>query len=319
MKNTLLNPLLYVTLLASFHLHAADRIHLSNGDRLSGSVLRKAGEVLLIKTEFAGELKVNWRQIEAISTDAPVFVRTLDGRAQTRRLQSAAAGEIAELYREPPSAWKFTGHANLGLSASRGNTDNEQVHFDGELIARSNHYRVTAGADIRRARDQKELSEDKARLFAKLDRFMNTQWYLYAHGEAARDEFKDWDLRATLNAGSGYQLLDSERSELSIEAGLGYVDEQRDAADENYISARWALRFSHELWNGALKMFHRHEASADLENGDNLEVRTRTGVRLPVRSGLTASTEFVWDWDKQPAPGREQSDKAWLVNLGYVW
>ena len=50
----------------------ADEIVLANGDRLTGTVLRKEGEELVFRTEYAGELKIAWGQIVRISTSEPM-------------------------------------------------------------------------------------------------------------------------------------------------------------------------------------------------------------------------------------------------------
>jgi hypothetical protein len=53
------------------HPHSlADQIVMSNGDRLSGLIVKSDGKELVIKTEFAGEVTVQWAAITINSTNA---------------------------------------------------------------------------------------------------------------------------------------------------------------------------------------------------------------------------------------------------------
>ena len=47
--------------------------------------------------------------------------------------------------------------------------------------------------------------------------------------------------------------------------------------------------------------------------------RTRTGLRFPLADGLDASAQVNIDWDNEPAPGRESTDVATILGLGYGW
>lgn len=59
---------------------SADVVHLSNGDRLTGSVTSLAAGKLVLSTGYAGELALDWSQVVALATDAPLTVVLEDGR-----------------------------------------------------------------------------------------------------------------------------------------------------------------------------------------------------------------------------------------------
>jgi hypothetical protein len=44
---------------------------------------------------------------------------------------------------------------------------------------------------------------------------------------------------------------------------------------------------------------------------------TRTGLRFPIRSGLTLNAGFEWDWDNTPAEGTDKSDYRYILSIGY--
>src|SRR6266850_1989436 len=58
----------------------ADQVILKNGDRLSGTILKSDGEHLILKSEFAGEVKIKWAAIDQLSSDRPLYVLLKDGQ-----------------------------------------------------------------------------------------------------------------------------------------------------------------------------------------------------------------------------------------------
>src|SRR5688572_11187301 len=74
--------------LASAGLAPADEITFSNGDRLSGTVLSAEGGKLKIKTTVAGEITVDMKDVKTFTTEAPIEVRTNEGRV----INAPAAG-----------------------------------------------------------------------------------------------------------------------------------------------------------------------------------------------------------------------------------
>lgn len=50
----------------------ADQVTLTNGDRITGSVLRSDAKTLVIKTDNAGEVTLKWDSITAISAPGPL-------------------------------------------------------------------------------------------------------------------------------------------------------------------------------------------------------------------------------------------------------
>jgi len=117
-----------------------------------------------------------------------------------------------------------------------------------------------------------------------------------------------------------YQFLETERTSLSLEAGISYVNEDYIAAKDNaFMAGRWGLRFEHFFLKKALELFHYNTGLQSLEDSDDLVIYTQTGFRIPLYKNLNAAIQFNYDYDKNPAPGRENEDTAVIVTLGYQW
>ncbi len=66
----------------------ADEIVLANGDRVSGTILRKESDKLVLQTAYAGDLNIRWADIRRITTDAPITVYLADGNKLIGTLHS---------------------------------------------------------------------------------------------------------------------------------------------------------------------------------------------------------------------------------------
>ena len=56
----------------------ADQITLKNGDRLTGTVVKSDGKVLVLHTEFAGDVTLQFAAITQITTEKELHVSTSD-------------------------------------------------------------------------------------------------------------------------------------------------------------------------------------------------------------------------------------------------
>ena len=88
-----------------------------------------------------------------------------------------------------------SGRLNLGLTANRGNTDNDQMFYDAEAVARSLKNRFTIGATGETRNEEGEETARRNRGYFKYDHFLTPKWYAYANTDVQEDKFKDLNLR----------------------------------------------------------------------------------------------------------------------------
>ena len=238
----------------------ADQITLTNGDRLTGAIVKLDDAALTIKSEFAGEVKIRWDAIESISSDQPLHVTLKDDQVivgtlattggnieiQTReagkvtvskaailliRSEKEHAAHVAELerLRNPGLGDLWGGTLDAGLSMTRGNADTLTVGI---------------GAQAARVTPRDKISVYFASLFAKNDttgesvttanalrggtRYdFNLSDDLFAFGltDLEHDKFQDLDLRLVLAGGLGFHAKKTERTRLDLFAGGAFNQE----------------------------------------------------------------------------------------------
>lgn len=333
---------LYLTvfLLLTAPLALADQVTLKNGDVLTGKVLRKAGNVLHFSTSYAGTLHIQWAQVRSLTTDEPVaLILQEDDHVQRRRLAPGASGRVQILAKdaadtqeqdlgavryinptpeESGKGYRLTGRANLAFARSHGNTDNEQLQANAEMVMRARSYRYRLGGEIMRARDDGEVSANAARLQTSYDWFFLPKRFIYAMGSLERDRFKDIDLRSVIGAGYGYQWIETEATKLSLRGGLDYVYiDHYETEHEDFAAFGWNIDFSHQLARVPVELFHVQDGYRGLNRDSAVVLKTRTGLRVPLGQGFNASLQLNVDWESDPAPDRRHTDSTVLVGLGY--
>ena len=128
------------------------------------------------------------------------------------------------------------------MSASSGNTDAKKFYLDTEAVARTRDNRYTLGARGARTEDRGLETESNWIAYMKYDHFITRKWYGYTNADFQNEKFKDIQLRSTLGIGTGYQFIESKKTNLSLEGGLTYVHTDFIvAADDDYPAARWVM------------------------------------------------------------------------------
>ena len=148
--------------------------------------------------------------------------------------------------------------------------------------------------------------------------FFERKWYAYAQTLLESDDFKDLNLRTTAGLGVGYQFFDTDRTKLFVEAGPSYVNEDFDEAEDNdYAAARWSTGFEFDIVPKLIKFYHLGEGYYSLEDSESCFVLTEQGLPFTLVERLFLNFEFDCDYNNKPAPGKEKSDSAYIIGLGY--
>ena len=317
----------------------SDEVFLKNGDHLTGTVKTTKDGKLVLETSYSGEIGIKIADIQRVTTDKPVSV-TLDDETQMTGILSSPDGAgmriAADVDQEPLSismaqvaaitipeipGLKIKGQSNIGLDMTRGNTDQDTYHVDAESIFRWPDDRVTLDGSGDLEKSNGDKTKQQATLGGKYDHFMNKKWFLYSGLGFEHDKFADLTLRTTVSAGSGYQIYETDRTNLSIEAGPAYIWEDYDKSeDDDYAAAHWGLRFDHylvEAWK--LQAFHKHTLDWNLEDASAYLLKTATGLRIPIFDSFQATVQVNFDRNNNPAAGAKKNDYEYLLTGGYTW
>src|SRR5690606_6103910 len=109
-------------------------------------------------------------------------------------------------------------------------------------------------------------------------------------------------------------------TKLSLRGGLeAVVEDPVEGNRGEHPALGWGLRFARQVLDHRAEVFVDQDGFWSLEDSEDLTVRTRSGLRVPLVKGLTATGQINIDWDNRPEPGRESTDATLLLGLGYDW
>jgi putative salt-induced outer membrane protein YdiY len=313
----------------------ADEIVLSNGDRLTGTVVKAQEGQMTIKTEYADAITVSMDKVKEIRTDSPAEIHLVGGEVLTGKIKTtegkmlaiepAPGGvvstvdvrKVASINPPAEPRAKLTGNISLGGTLQSGNTD-------------SGSFTAAADSSIKRERDrfgtrfmfnyEEENDEATTRnLFGalKYDYFFTETYYGYLSVEMQKDRFKDLNLRTVVGPGMGYQVWDDSIKFLLLEAGVAYFSEDRRIAeDDEWITARLAGQFQY-TFSKYLKFFDWFEMHPSLEDVDDFIARNEAGILSPIGAGWSLKLSHLLEYNHTPPPDVSKTDQLWTLGLQY--
>jgi putative salt-induced outer membrane protein YdiY len=320
MKLTAVALLIGLTLVAVGVRGEADTVAMSNGDRLSGSVVSMVGGRLILDTEYAGVLRIAWSKVERVSLDGALAAVLHNGteialvEVPTAGLALADVAAIAPP--QPDSGWK--GRVDLGWTRAQGNRDTQL----GTLTAFAERGdpsdgRLSLLVDAAQGRSEGERTASRARAEGKLAQDAGRADYRYWLAGLGYDRVRDIDLRVELGAGVGRTLADRPGHRLTAEIGVSVVRESFDDGEsETDAKLRIGQAWERELGAGtslrqSLSLLSAVEDPEDI----TAELVVALGYRLTNRLSLVS--RVVNTYDTRPAAGTKRNDLTLATQLGF--
>jgi len=234
----------------------ADTVVLKNGDHLTGVVEASDGKNLTLKTDYAGELKLQWAAVKELVTEKPLYVvtpnkKTVNGNATTEGADLVVHTATTESVRIPLETvttlrspeqqiayektqnpgllegWK--GGLNLGFALARGNseTTNLNTGFTADRKTPSDHIALYLNS-IYSTNDKavgNSVIANEILAGGRFDRNITKPFFAFVGADFTHDELQELNLRSILSAGGGVHILDTDRTTLDFLVGGNYTRE----------------------------------------------------------------------------------------------
>lgn len=311
----------------------ADTVWLANKDRISGTIISMSDGKLTIKTDYAGELVIDWKKVAGIDSVKPLVLDLGDegqikGKVEEgKRGRVTVDGKEVELSRvtainpEDKSKLKLSGGVHLSMANQHGNTSKNNYDLDGRVTGTWGDNRAILGYEGHHEDSQGEETANNDLAYLEYNRFIDQNWYGLGNLRVSHDRLADINFRSALGGGLGYQVWRDSKKNLSVEFGPNYVYTDYSDRDDPYdwFAARWALDFDYWLFGKFSKFFHRHEIFVQADDADNYFFTTRTGFSFPIKGGFTANLQYNYDWNNRPASDKEKEDSKLMLLFGYDW
>lgn len=253
------------------------------------------------------------------------------------------------------------------MTAKKGDDDESKDATElslsaGGLLATGNSrlFATTANGKFRYRRDDNQLSAQAAANYgragspgekvrttvenyqatSRYDRFLG-DFTLFLAVQGRRDRFRGLDLRARVDPGVGYYLINEKKAQLWVEGGydLLYDVRREDSltvldSDGNPVldsngqpemldrtvtihSARLFAGFSY-AFHEALKLDLGIEYLQGLSDTDAFQVNSTAAVNAKIDDNLALSFGFTEYYDSEALPGKEELDTVTTVSIVYT-
>ena len=238
----------------------ADQVKLKNGDRLTGSIVKSDTKSLVIKTEYEGEVTVEWSAVESISSTQPLNVGLPSGQmvagpvttqngelavetkqagtvtvakdsVQFLRSDAEQAAYVAAQQRllHPTLSELWHGTLDTGLSLTRGNSALLTYTLAANAIRQTQNDKISVYMTTVYGRnDTTSPSQTIAHQITggvRGDINVSPKWFAFAATDFNSNELQHLDLQNTIYGGAGYHVWQGKTTTFDVFGGAGYNQE----------------------------------------------------------------------------------------------
>ncbi len=241
-----------VVLLAFTPAVLADQITLKNGDRLSGKIVKSDGKTLVLHTEFAGDVTIDFKAVTQITSDKELRVgtsdkkilvgpvTTSDGKIEVATKSQGTVGvplgnivvigDQAEYEKlEHPGLLRgWNGGVNLGFSLARGNSETSNLALAVNAIHPTLNDKTTIYLSSIDTKNDLATPSTVANLVTagiRYDHNLTPRVFAFVGADFMSNALQDLDLRGVYGGGLGYHAIKSSDTTLDLLAGVNYTHE----------------------------------------------------------------------------------------------
>ena len=329
---------LLTILMFSFPALAADQVVLTNGDTITGTIVKKDGDKLTIKSEFLGEVTMPWKAVKSLRSDTALNVvlpsgETVKGSVATSgdQLQVAAPGAPKtaplatvtavrndaeqhqyERLQHPGLLDLWAGYFDIGFALATGNSRSQLLStaFNAARVTRTDKLSAYFNQVNTKSRVNNVTSTTASALRGgwKYNRTLAGRLFATGFNDYEHDRFQNLDLRFVAGGGLGMNLIKTESTQLDVDAGINYQRENfMDGTTRNSLEANFGDNLAYKM-SKAVSLTQSARFFANLTNTGEYRMNFDFGTNTVLKSWLgwhvTASDRFI----SNPLPGRQRND-----------
>lgn len=327
----------------------ADQVVLKNGDRLTGSIVKKVDKYLTIQTDQFGVVVSPWDQIVSIVVEKPINIVLLNGSAlQGTLTASEGKAEIAarqgktivsmadistirnddeetayQRMLHPRWRERWDGTGTTGLAGASGNAQTltytaslkvKRVTNTDKTALYFNFIKASA-----RVNDVSEDTAEAVRGGISYGHNINSRLFFDVFNDYEYDRFQDLDLRFVLGGGLGYQAVKTDRHRLDLVAGAAY---NRSSFSTPLIRKSgelyWGNEYSLKL-TSSTSLVQSYRMFNDLTNTGEYRVNFDIGLNTKLLKWLIWNVSLSDRYLSNPVPGRKTNDLLYTTGLGITF
>ncbi|HKN74803.1 MAG TPA: DUF481 domain-containing protein [Candidatus Acidoferrum sp.] len=235
----------------------ADQVTLKNGDRLTGTIVKSDAKTLLLKSDFAGDVNLQWDAVTSIISTQALHLALKDGQTivgtvttndgkfevTTKDTGSVTASkdivvgvrddaeqkaydDQIERLRHPHLTDFWSGLLDTGLSLTRGNSQSLTYTLSGKAarVTESDKISIysTAIYSDSTVNGVSSTTAHAIRGGIRNDLNISNRFFIFGFTDFEYDQFQDLNLRNVLGGGLGYHVIKTKSTIFDVFGGGSY-------------------------------------------------------------------------------------------------
>jgi putative salt-induced outer membrane protein YdiY len=241
---------------------------------------------------------------------------------------SAGFGVCATLAQPVPSATpappQWVSSAALGVTLTRGNSDTTLVSADAHTEKKWEADDLSLGINglygNQRTLGATSTTEtaDLLHGYVQYNRSFASNFYGFFRVDGLHDGIADIQYRLTLSPGVGYYFVKEKNTDVSVEAGPGWIDEKLGHRYMNFAVFRVAEKI-HQTISDRARFWETLEYLDQMDNLDNYIVNAEIGIEADLTKKKNLSLRCTLDdsYNNLPALGRLKNDLKLITAIAY--
>jgi Protein of unknown function, DUF481 len=316
-----------------------DVVTLANGDRITGEVVRLERGRLEFKTDDAGTLYLEWDKLSSAVAVRRLEVLTADGRRFVGSLGPAADRSISVVTSEGKASlrmnevtlitpigarfWRqLAGSIDAGFSYTRS-SGVAQLNVNSNTVYRKVASQARLTASLTQT-EQDDDSGDDDRGFVEMSylRYPWQRWFILTAGRFETNQSLGLTLRSLAGAAAGPRLVNSNRAQLVVGAGLALNDERGvDVEPTQNVEALFTLE-------SAFYTYDRPKTNVDislryfpsLSDMGRRRVQLDAGGKRELWRDLFVALNLYNTYDSRPPnPEANSNDVGVVLSIGWTY
>jgi len=346
-------PLAVAVLSSSLH---ADQVILKNGDRLTGAIEKSDDKSLVIKTEFAGEVVVQWPAVQEIKSEQPLHVGLKDGKMVVGAIATSGTnvdvatkgGEKVEVPKDSivvmrsdaeQLAWERLQHPGLlegwnggvtvgfGLTGGNSETKNLALAFNG--VRTGLHDKLTLYAasvystnDLAPSATRVTANTNKGG--ARYDHDITPRLFGFINADFFTDALQDLNLRSVFGGGLGAHVIKRPATTLDLLGGIAYTRENYTQVAplprliHNFAAAQVGDEFLHKLGKSTV-ITQRAYFFPDFNSTGEYRATFDLGTVTKFNKWLGWQNAFGDVYVTNPPTGKRKNDVVFTTGLNVTF
>jgi putative salt-induced outer membrane protein YdiY len=327
----------------------ADVVVLKNGDRVSGSIVKKDGKQISIQTDMFGLVATSWEQVASITADKPLNVVLPDGktvvgtlRESSGKVEVASSGstisvnpqEITTLRNDAEQKaydrllkprwldlWAGTG--SIGFAGTSGNAETSTftAGVAAARVTRTDKTNIYFNAIRASALVGGRSAGTAQAVRGGLGYARNLTPKIFANvfNDYEYDRFQNLDLRTVFGGGLGYKAIRTDRMTLDLLGGGAYnYSRFNTPLIRKNGELYWGNDFTFKL-NAATSLFQSFRMFNNMNSLGDYRVNFDLGATTKISKWMTWNVSISDRYLTNPAPGRKTNDFLYTTGLGITF